>query len=285
MKYLAILEVSPAGPTDYHKALFAKRSDCDYFFVTHDTPVSGGLAYNPKWTWAMNRNDLAARVPKLYEYYCFIDYDVLLSSASGNDIVTVLIDTLKEWNPAVLVTRSSSGRVEKADAENMRKGNPVGPGLFGNNMVKIVHHSLLPYFFPLPARFGGFWDCCQIFNMLEAVPFSTNVLRVYDISHKSAVSSPYAHNADNKKGEAAMLAAFQWLQEAILPHHPAAKLHSVDAMKRYYQEQALHLEPSKKPRTESYLIYEFISSVWDLRHQHFKQLFTDTGPVAIPYSR
>lgn len=272
MKDLAILEVSPKGTTDHHKTLFYDRSDCDFFFVTHDEECSDALAFNKGWSWGQNRSDLARRVPRNYRYYCFIDYDVSLRHQKGGDVVSTFLAILDEWNPAVLVTRSTSQQLEKADQVGMDAGKNVGIGLFGNNMLKIVHHSLLDYFFPLPHRFGGFWDCCQVFNMLEAIPFPERIIRTYDVTHASTVSSGYEHNSVPGSGKRAMHQAYTWMMQGVLPHARIQDDGKFDLMKRHYQDLATQTAPKKSPKDVIHGDRSYLARFFDLKHEQFANL-------------
>ena len=77
MKRLCVLQVTPKKPNPDHVSFFENKEDCDFFFVTHDSPNEKALKFCPNTTWVDTRNILADLVPKEYEYYAFVDYDFI----------------------------------------------------------------------------------------------------------------------------------------------------------------------------------------------------------------
>ena len=153
-KPLAILEVSPKGPTKHHLDLFADHPLCDFYYVTHDAPCEGALKFCPKTSWAETRNTLAELVPKQYDYYAFLDYDIVFESQTDKSVVHQLVEDLQEWKPAVLIPYY---QFDDKGLTHLGK-TPSSHKAFTNNCVKIVHSSLLDWFFPLETKFGGTLD-------------------------------------------------------------------------------------------------------------------------------
>jgi hypothetical protein len=271
-KDLAVLEVAPKAPTPLHTQLFVNNPDCDFYMVTHDEAHPDALSFNQGWTWAQNRNDLACRVPRKYLYYCFVDYDVDLRSVTGKPVLDELLSVLREWNPAVLVTHNIQSGVDPFDQQLIDKGNTVGPVLFSNNMIKIVHHSLIDYFFPMPAQFGGFWDCCTAFNILEAIPFPDRILCAYNVKSRSLVSSGYEQARNRAVGDAAMQSACEWMMGAVLPHARVPDGNNVFGIKEYYLDVRKKMLPERFPASVNHLDRRYLSRFFDLSHEHFRNL-------------
>jgi len=274
---LCILETSPRGPIKIHREL-VNSDKADFFFVTHDEKLlsNKSLGFFYHQTWADNRNHLYESCPKgqraakgsshKYDYYMFIDYDVKLETISGTPIVEQILEDLEKYRPAILVPtheRECNYLPHKADVH-----------LFSNNQLKIVHRSLLHYFFPLPAYFGGFWDCCAFWNILETV-FAPYVIRTPNIIASSLVSAKYAHNENPEWGNSTMQKAYEWIRPAFKREMP----HTVDELKKMYSypngiemiipqntwHQLDFLQPSHCGQ------FNWMNHV-DVKHEHFNNL-------------
>ena len=79
-KRLCVLQVTPTKPTVEHIEYYQNNKDCDFYFVTHDEDHPDALKFCPNTKWAETRNTLAELVPKQYDYYAFVDYDLLRST-------------------------------------------------------------------------------------------------------------------------------------------------------------------------------------------------------------
>lgn len=66
--------------SDYYKKFFR---DKDLFFITFKTPNSNALGFFPKSTWSDGRNRLWELVKDKYDYYVFIDDDLLFYNFSS----------------------------------------------------------------------------------------------------------------------------------------------------------------------------------------------------------
>lgn len=275
MVRLCILETSPRGPIQIHKEM-VNSSIADFYFVTHDEKILSEkcLSFNYHETWAANRNSLYENVPKgqhstkgnshKYDYFMFIDYDVKLESKTNLLALEQIINDLETYKPAVLVPTHERERntVKKA-----------GVHLFSNNQLKIVHQSLLHYFFPLPAHFGGFWDCCAFWNILEIV-FAPYVIRTPNIIASSLISSKYAHNEDPAWGNATMQKAYDWIRPAFKYDLPE----SIDVLKQELQHTKIKMISLQNKWSH----LDFLQPTWcgqfnwmdaiNVKHDHFDNL-------------
>ena len=125
-----------------------------------------------------------------YDYYWFTDYDVEYSSQTDLSVVDQIIKDLSDYNPAVMVCYDPK-KTNNAGHRNIYlkpdKSKPIRSALMTNNQMKIVHKSLIDYFFPMPLRFGSIWDTCYYFSMLE-VPFIGSVVMNYNVYGSGLVS-------------------------------------------------------------------------------------------------
>ena len=91
--------------------MFRNRSECDFYFVTHQRPHKDALQFCPKTSWAETRNVLAEKVPKEYEYYAFVDHDYVLRTRTPNNPREQILHDLKIYQPAILIPYPGKGNV------------------------------------------------------------------------------------------------------------------------------------------------------------------------------
>jgi hypothetical protein len=200
-----VLYISPEGRTNYIHDTF---KNSDVYYVTYGKEDKNALSFNKGKNWIYNRNYLAEHIERKYDYYVFIDYDVIFD-IDQNNVEATVDKYLNEYNPAIMTP------------VNARKEKVI-PGLVSNNTqsnnhIKIVHHSLVDYFFPMLDQFGGFWDGAIFFNLL-AIPFRKNVIHVHDLPCRGLVSAPYY--TSSKVGMDAMTKMYEWMKPAFGPKWP-----------------------------------------------------------------
>ena len=91
--------------------MFGDKDESDFYFVTHAAPHEDALAFCPNTTWTDTRNILAAKVPKQYDYYAFVDYDYNFQPLRNLDADAQILEDLNEYNPAVLTYYPGSGMI------------------------------------------------------------------------------------------------------------------------------------------------------------------------------
>jgi len=195
-----VLYISPNGKIPYIHETF---KDSDVYYVTYLRECAGSIGFNKGANWIYNRNDLAKKIEKKYEYYIFMDYDVVFDCG---DTERKINEYLQEYYPAIMTPiNAKKEKMVKGKIEN----NPLT-----NNHVKIIHHSLVDYFFPMLDRFGGFWDGAIFFATL-ATAFRSNIIHVHDIPCRGMVSANYAHNKNALVGKTAMDNLFNWIKPSL----------------------------------------------------------------------
>lgn len=255
---LCFLEISPKGPLSIHKDIV--NSDLvSFYFVTHDKRVANSLGFFKGETWAENRNHLYQLVPKRYDYYCFIDYDVELKSLSDKSVVEQIFDDLDRFWPAVLVPTNINSETESKNVEANYKS-----GLFANTQIKIYHKSILDYILPLPTKFGGFWDASSISNILE-IPLKERVIATPKLTNKSLFSAPYKHNKDVEYGFSSMQKAYEWIYPAIKNKEPT----KIVDLKDKYMFIRDRVEIRKAGKNVNYSNFEEIENYFNLSHEMF----------------
>ena len=190
-KRFCILQVTPHKPNKKHKELFTS-SDSDFYFVTHDKQNDEALAYCPNTIWSETRNTLVELVPKKYDYYGFIDHDYILSNRTVLDPVQQILQDL-EWNPAVLTyyPGKTLHSPYAHDIEYLRsRERSCIP--FTHAGFKIVHHSLLNWFFPMYTKHRVDIDACHMFNIQE-IPLK-NVICSHKMVYDNGISGDSVYN-------------------------------------------------------------------------------------------
>ena len=195
---LCVLETSPAGPVDNgdinKRKDFVEDENCDFYFVTHNEEHSDAIEFRKGHRWASNRNYLAEYAFKMekYDYFWFTDYDVDYTSNTKLSVVEQILQDLEKTHPAILVCfdphkqNSNNHKNIYLPPDSML---PIRSALMTNNQMKIVHKSLMKYFFPMPLRFGSIWDTCLYFNLLE-IPFIGHTAMTYNVYGSGLVSEP-----------------------------------------------------------------------------------------------
>ena len=215
MKKLCILQVTPTTPNPEHIKLFANKDECDFYFVTHDSPHPDALKFCPNTTWAETRNILVDMVHKDYEYYGFVDYDYGIEALGDKSILDQLIEDLTVLVPATLTVYPWKNISSKysGDHDFLRSCN-YSSHLFTHNGFKMVHNSLLDWFFPYTLEFDGGWSSCHFFNILE-IPFYNDAVVTHNILYNNDISSSESNHNQVSDPMGNMDRMWQWIRPAI----------------------------------------------------------------------
>jgi len=273
-KRFCVLQITPAQPNPTHLSLFSNKEDSDFYFVTHDEPHPSALKYCPNTVWSETRNILYEEVPKLYDYYAFIDHDLELESLSKLGIYEQLLEDLS-LNPAVLTFYSGRGistpYASNQDFLNSRKYSCIP---FTHNGIKIIHHSLLDWFFPLFTEFRVDYDACHIFNLKE-IPFLDDIVVSHSLLHHNSESRGHqSYYADGNTAYNKMHEAWRKLSAALTNDAvPSFVRDAADSMviKKYFVDQfhIKDLSPAPKPPDINYWDQNRVSKIFDLSHPFF----------------
>jgi len=205
---ICFLETSPDGPTDHHLNLF-NNDICDFFYVTFKKKINDNkcLAFCPNTKWGETRNKLYELVPKIYDYYAFIDDDIIFTSNTKLGFIDQLIIDIKKTNPIVLSAYylNNNNEGKKLDPPNYYNN------FFGNQCFKLYHKDFLNYFFPAITKFGGTYDTCHMNNILE-IPFMNKIICSHNISMMNLV-----HNGKyTKKDKENMKNLWLWVKKYLI---------------------------------------------------------------------
>ena len=194
-KRFCILQVAPKFPNPKHVEMFKEKEHSDFYFVTHDGRNSDALEFCPNTIWSETRNILVDRVPKIYDYHGFIDYDYILTSRSELKPPEQIIKDL-EWNPAVL-TYYPGKTLQSPYAHDIKYLNSRERSCipFTHAGFKLVHKSLLKWFFPLYTKHRVDIDACHMFNIQE-IPFLRHVICSHKMIYDNGVSSESVYNTN-----------------------------------------------------------------------------------------
>tara|TARA_B100001123_G_scaffold74689_3_gene84232 strand:+ start:38836 stop:40500 length:1665 start_codon:yes stop_codon:yes gene_type:complete len=211
-KRLCVLQVTPTEPNRDHIELFHNKKDCDFYFVTHDSQHADALKFCPNTTWTDTRNILAEMVPKKYDYYAFVDYDYRFHPQGDLGVLEQILSDLEHFNPAVLTCYPGSGLITPFASDMDYKNKHTHSVIpFTHCGMKVVHHSLMNWFFPMVTKFGGGVEACHLFNIME-LPFLQNIVCTHQIVYDNGVTDMNApHNRDGAQSKLNMDKMWSWL--------------------------------------------------------------------------
>lgn len=287
MKKFCVLQVTPSTPNQEHVKCFSKNPDCDFYFVTHDEQHEEALDFCPQTTWTDTRNILAAKVPKNYEYYAFVDYDYNFRPLGNLNPRDQILEDLNEYNPAVLTYYPGNGMItpyaKNIEYRDSRESSIIP---FSHCGMKVIHHSLLNWFFPMITKFGGGVEACHLFNILE-IPF----LRYVVCSHKMVYDNGNTdfeapHNQDGAWNDYRMNEMWKWIRPAfkridIIDKHSPNEKKKYNSMliKEVFQNIAKNgkIPVNKNKEITNFFDKSKIEKFFDLQHEHFDSIDVDIG--------
>lgn len=280
-KKLCVLQVAPSFPNAEHVKLFKDKKESDFFFVTHDSKNSEALQFCPNTTWVDTRNILAKQSPNDYEYYAFIDYDYILKPQEEKNALEQIIFDLEKWNPAILTYYPGQGLdTPFATDKNYFKSNEYSIIPFTHCGLKIIHHSLINWFFPMITKFGGGVEACHLFNILE-IPFLNNTICSHKMIYDNGISSKNApHNENSAWNKHRMDEMWRWIQpafkkNALLEKYSSNQKELKDSF--FIKKIFISLFKKRKNKIEKSELLNFldkskISKFFDLSHERFINL-------------
>ena len=282
MKKFCVLQVTPLTPNPEHVQTFAEQEECDFFFVTHDGPNKDALKYCPNTTWTDTRNVLASLVPKDYEYYAFVDYDYIFRPLGNLGIKEQILKDLNDFSPAVLTYYPGKGMITPYATDiEYRDSREASVIPFTHCGMKVVHHSLMNWFFPMLTNFGGGVEACHLFNILE-IPFLRHVVCSHEMVYDNGNTDMEApHNLDGAWNDYRMNEMWKWIRPAfkktsVVDQYATQEAHKYHAMliKGVFQKIAKEQDivPIKEHNITDYFNRETIELFFDLEHEHFANL-------------
>ena len=211
-KRICVLQVAPKIPNLDHVELFKNKKNCDFYFVTHDEEHADAMQFCPNTTWTDTRNILAREVPKMYDYYAFVDYDFVFHPHGELNALDQMIEDLNKFEPAVLTYYPGQG-FHTPFNQDMEYFNRFEYSIipFTHCGMKVVHHSLMNWFFPMITRFEGGMDACHMFNIQE-IPFLRNVICSHKMTYDNGVNDMEApHNQNSAWSKYRMDQMWEWI--------------------------------------------------------------------------
>ena len=277
-KRFCILQVTPEAPNKEHVELFNNREECDFFFVTHDAPHDDALEFCPNTTWTDTRNILAAKVPKNYEYYAFVDYDYNFRPLGDLNPREQILEDLESYEPAVLTYYPGRGMITPFAANTEYRDSRSASILpFSHCGMKVVHHSLMNWFFPMVTRFGGGVEACHLFNILE-IPFLKNVVCSHKMVYDNGNTDEEApHNQNGAWNKYRMDEMWAWILPAFKKRNllskfaPNAVMSDSLIVKNVFINLIIskNIVPEKSKKRNNYLDIEALKRFFTLEHERF----------------
>lgn len=274
MKKLCVLQVAPNGPTLEHVEMFGDMADSDFYFVTHDAAHPDALKFCPNTSWAETRNILVEMVPREYEYYAFVDYDYEIESLIGMSVPEHIISDLNLFHPAVLVPYPGEGNITPLTTDlKYRDSRNYSVWLFTHCGMKIVHHTVLDWFFPMVTQFDGGFSASHLFNILE-IPFLKNIVLSHKLIYHNRVSdsSSAPHNREAKRSLRNMDRMWQWIAPALEIHDFAGSKRAVD-IKNYFVKlcrRKQHEPEVNQSHNINYNDPHLLRLFFDPKHEYFE---------------
>tara|TARA_Y100001938_G_scaffold142545_1_gene213996 strand:- start:5445 stop:7343 length:1899 start_codon:yes stop_codon:yes gene_type:complete len=280
-KRFCVLQVTPISPNPEHVSMFAGQEECDFYFVTHDGPNKDALKFCPNTTWTDTRNVLAAEVPKNYEYYAFVDYDYNFRPLADLAPKEQILADLAKYEPAVLTYYPGNGMTTPFAANTEYRDSRTASILpFSHCGMKIVHHSLMNWFFPMVTRFGGGVEACHLFNILE-IPFLKNVVCGHQMVYDNGNTDEEApHNQNGAWNKYRMDEMWAWIMPSFKKLNVVAssaqdpRLRDSLLIKSAFINLILGsgLAPQQSEKRDDYLDTEALERFFDLSHERFLNL-------------
>lgn len=277
-KRFCVLQVTPESPNPEHIALFDNQDECDFYFVTHDVAHKDALKFCPNTTWTDTRNVLAAEVPKKYEYYAFVDYDYNFRPLADLNPKQQILADLKQYEPAVLTYYPGNGMTTPFAADtHYRDSRPASILPFSHCGMKVVHHSLMNWFFPMVTRFGGGVEACHLFNILE-IPFLKNVVCSHKMVYDNGNTDEEApHNQNGAWNKYRMDEMWAWIRPAfkktsIIPSLTnQTNLRDSLLIKNAFISVMLSsgMKPQESQKKDSFFDPKTLERFFDLSHERF----------------
>lgn len=279
-KRLCVLQITPEFPNPKHVKEFLNKEKSDFYFVTFKNKNPDSLEFCPNTIWSETRNTLAEKVPKVYDYYAFMDYDVELETMKNPSIYEQMLEDL-EMNPAVLTYYPGQGlQTPYANDKEYFQSREYSCIPFTHNGVKIVHKSLLEWFFPMFTKFRVDIDSCHMFNIQE-IPFLKNVICSHNMIYHNTPTESASEQVYNKNGafsKSKMDEMWNWIKPSFKKNSFLENFMTNDYQKNdslFIKEVFLSLfhnrvHPNKEQEYINYYDLEKISKFFDLEHEFFK---------------
>jgi len=258
MLKICVLEVCAFEPSLQHHLYF---KGVDLYFVSYKikSTSSNCLGFYPKSEWSETRNYLYENVPKKYDYYMFIDDDIILNSNTNLSVMDQIINDLQILYPAQLSPAY--------DREKLDKSYPYYKRLFSNNCCKIYHKSILNWVLPYNRDFGGGWSACHFINFLE-ISFQDYIITTTNISMSNPISSGHDKQKNNQH-KINMENIWLYIKPAFRQIYNTGAT-SLD-IKQFYQNQTKPLDRLDTNVNTNFLKIVDIRKYFDVSHPYFKK--------------
>jgi hypothetical protein len=183
---IVFLEMSPDGPNEHHIEILKNNDKCDFFYVTFKKPVENDdsfLGFFPNTVWGETRQKLFELVPKKYDYYCFIDDDIILKSCTANSFIEQLLIDINTIEPVVMAPYYTNEQTNgNCPVYKMKNDNGYAMKYFSNCAFKAYHKDYLNYFFPIDMKYGGQYASAFFLGLLELI-FKNKIITSHNITY------------------------------------------------------------------------------------------------------
>lgn len=278
-KRVCVLQVTPESPNSVHVEHFKEKVDCDFYFVTHDAPHCDALSFCPDTKWSETRNMLVKEVPKNYDYYAFVDYDYIFRPQGELGVLEQILEDLNEFEPAILTYYPGRGiHTPLSGDESFRQSKQYSVVPFAGAGFKIVHHSLLDWFFPMVTKFDGDFASCHLFNILE-IPLYRHVVTSHKMIYDNGESNKTSpHNKDAVLSHQGMQKMWAWIlpgfkRSQIIDFYASTAQEKYDPLivKKAFIDilKNRDVSPERSQKDVNYFDKKKLGLAFDFRHEYF----------------
>jgi hypothetical protein len=194
-----------------------ERPGVDTYLLTWRVPREGAIFF-PKSTWTEGRNRLFQEVKdKDYDYYVFMDEDVLMTTDREGHALEVFEGLLEKYRPVIGVPQFPQLRGLR---RNMSEGEVSTHYTFDaicTAIRKDALHNLMPY---SPVDDDVRWHLSHLyFNHMARVCYPSQIAYFNDIEACNPVSRPYPRNGTfYRPCRAFRDTVLQPYQDRLMPH-------------------------------------------------------------------
>lgn len=230
---ICILTQTATDISDDYKKFFRGK---DLFFITFRTPNDKAVTFLPNSTFADGRNRLWAEVRGKYDYYVFIDDDLLFlkpkvalsplatflshklvyrghlkqayEQATPDYFFAHLERHLEKYRPEVLVPMGIGDPVTRLDMAAMRKNSFVRRLGYFDGQCTVLSDYAASKMLPYDTKFSGWWSPAIPIYLYAYHVFGAKSLGISDIAVINTVKNgAYVPNYDGLQDCKNMLAA------------------------------------------------------------------------------
>jgi hypothetical protein len=262
-KKICFLQICPENKNKNHFDIL-KSKNSDFLFATFKKNNNDSTIFSPlsQSNYTNTIIKLINKVPKIYDYYCIINYNIIFEDIN---ILDKIIEAIDRYSPPILNISNNTNK----------KKFSVEP--FISNGIKIIHNSLLNYFFK-----SDYFDYANnlFYNILE-IPFLDNLVTINNINYYTKSDDFCSHiesKFDKQKLWCSLYPYIQFRFEIkdkfkMIPNkiEEHTSYTNVEKAIKYFVDKYKNKE-CKKSNLSNFFNINHISKYFDLNHPYFRDI-------------